>query len=249
MVIISLGTISIGQLTISEFNINSFLIAIILLVINFLNFYLYDKILENSRMQQRYKLIEASNQAYQNQLAIINRSQEKIRLLRHDMTNHLYKIRSHVKNNEYDELIRYVDSIENYIQVEKQYANTGNAEVDCLLNYKLAQAQELGVSFKCDITLPTELIVSSFDLTVILGNLLDNCLNALSNIDKKFLNIDISYSKGLIKINMENTYDPAYKSPELTDRCNLGCIHCYGEFGYDPIDKDLAMGLLIGKKQ
>lgn len=222
--IISFGTIAIGQFTISEFNLKSFIIANVLLIINFLNFYMYDKILENAKNQQTYKLVEASNKAYQNQLNIINENQKKVRLLKHDINNHFYKIKKYADNHDFNKLVSYLNSVENYINIENEYVNTGNADIDCLFNYKLAQAADMGVKFFCDIALPNKLIVTSFDLTVILGNILDNSLNALRNIDNKTLVIDISYSKGIIKISTENTFNPSQKNESREGEHGLGLV-------------------------
>lgn len=224
LILISIGTIAIGQLTISEFNLKSLILSIILLIINFLNFYTYDKVIENAEVQQTLKLVETSNLAYQNQLEILNENQKKIRLLRHDMKNHLFKIKNCVKTENYNELDSYIDSIHEYMNVEKQYVSTGNFEVDCLLNYKLAKAERLGINFTYDVALPEDLIVSSFDLTVILGNILDNCLNALSGVNDKVLNIEIRYTKGMIKINTENTFDSITKKSQREGDHGLGLI-------------------------
>ena len=62
------------------------------------------------------------------------------------------------------------------------------------------------MDFSCNVVLPEELQVDSFDLTVILGNLLDNALNALKQAEKKILEIDINYSIGMIVIKIENTF-------------------------------------------
>lgn len=71
--------------------------------------------------------------------------------------------------------------------------------------------------FSCHIVLPEELQVNSFDLTVILGNLLDNALNELKEAKVKQLNIDINYSIGMIVIKIENTFaniSNKYDDPE-----------------------------------
>lgn len=54
------------------------------------------------------------------------------------------------------------------------------------------------MDFSYHIVLPEELQIDSFDLTVILGNLLDNSLNALKTAKVKLLNIDINYSNGSV---------------------------------------------------
>ncbi|MGN0622259.1 MAG: sensor histidine kinase [Porcipelethomonas sp.] len=206
IVLVSLGTIVIGVITIETVTVKNMIIAVVLMMINFLNFYMYDRDLKNLQVQHTFKLIETSNHAYQNQLKIMNESQKKIRLLKHDMKNHMYKMQKLIMNGEYQEAENYIEEMTGAMSVNNEYVNTGNNDVDCLLNYKLSIAKEMNVEFSCDISLPEKLSVSSFDMTTILGNLLDNSLNALKKTDDKQLNISIKYSKGTIQINIENTY-------------------------------------------
>ncbi len=83
LVIISIGTIIIAELSGPESNAKCFVISVILLIINFLNFYLYDKYIENMQMKIMFNAVESSNQAYKNQIQLMNESQKKI-LLKHD---------------------------------------------------------------------------------------------------------------------------------------------------------------------
>lgn len=210
-VAVAFGTIIVGQLTINEFDSKSMIVSIILLLINLLNFYMYDKELKQIQMRHTLKLIETSNQAYQNQLKIMNESQKKIRFLRHDMKNHMFKVKKLISNSEYDKATSYINEMTDAMLVDNEYVNTGNNDVDCLLNYKLSIAKEIGVEFVCEVKLPKDLIVTSFDLTTILGNLLDNALNALKMVENKYLVISIKYIKGTIRIDLENTYNKEYE--------------------------------------
>ena len=147
----------------------------------------------------------------------MNESQKKIRLLKHDMKNHLLKLKYDLENGNYTKADEYINNMTNNLITEKEFVNTGNIDFDCLLNYKLSIANEMNVVFSCHIVLPEELQVNSFDLTVILGNLLDNDLNALKEAKVKQLNIDINYSIGMIVIKIENTFaniSNKYDDPE-----------------------------------
>ena len=217
LVIISIGTIIIAELSGPESNAKCFVISVILLIINFLNFYLYDKYIENMQMKIMFNAVESSNQAYKNQIQLMNESQKKIRLLKHDMKNHLLKLKYDLENGNYTKADEYINNMTNNLITEKEFVNTGNIDFDCLLNYKLSIANEMNVVFSCHIVLPEELQVNSFDLTVILGNLLDNALNALKEAKVKQLNIDINYSIGMIVIKIENTFaniSSKYDDPE-----------------------------------
>lgn len=216
LIIISIGTIIIAELSGPEFNSKCFIISVILLIINFLNFYLYDKYIENMQLKIMFNSIETSNQAYQNQIKLMSESQEKIRLLKHDMKNHFLKIRYDIENNKYKEAIAHINRMVNSISAEKEYVQTGNMDFDCFLNYKLSIAEKMGVQFECEAVLPEQLIIDSFDLTAIFGNLLDNAINALEKASPKLLKIDINYSIGIIVIKIANTFNER-KDTELSD--------------------------------
>ena len=70
LVVISVGTIVIAELSGSEFNLKCLVISLILLAINFLNFYLYDRYIENMQFQIMFNAVESSNKAYKNQIKL-----------------------------------------------------------------------------------------------------------------------------------------------------------------------------------
>ena len=238
LMIISIGTIIIAELSGHELKAQNFIISLILLMINFLNFYLYDKYIENMQLKIMYNAIESSNQAYKNQIQLMSESQKQIRLLKHDMKNHFLKLKYDIANGNYDNAYEYIDNMTENIYTEKEFVRTGNVDFDCLLNYKLSIAEKMKVDFSCNIVLPEELQVDSFDLTVILGNLLDNALNALKEAEVRILKIDINYSIGMIVIKIENTFSD---KPKLYDNPK--------EHGYGLISAQTSLEKYNGKLQ
>ena len=138
-------------------------------------------------------------------------TQKKLRFLRHDFKNHLNKIRDLLNDNNYQGVQNYLDDMDESIIVKQEYSKTGNKDVDSLINYELTLASEFGAEIICDIDLPEQLNITSFDMTVILGNLLDNAVNALRQSEKKVMIITIKFMKGIIRIDIENTYNSKYK--------------------------------------
>ena len=202
----SIGTIIIGVLVKPSFDIKGFVIAFILILINLLNFYLYDKYIENMRIRLMYNSIDSANKAYKNQLEIIYESDKRIRLLKHDLKNHILNVKNNIQQGNDQEAVKYIDEMSESMNLQNEYIHTGNSDIDCLVNYKLAVAENMNVEYTIKVKLPEELNVKTFDLTVILGNLIDNALNALENADKKILKLFINYAKGMIVIQIENTF-------------------------------------------
>ena len=57
---------------------------------------------------------------------------------------------------------------------------------------------------------------------MILGNLLDNAIQALEKTDVRVLNIDINYSIGIIVVKIENTFSTKDCSHERTSEHGFG---------------------------
>lgn len=211
LILISIGTALIGMITVNQNSPYDYLVATILLLINFLNFYIYNLEQESWLAHHKLKLIETSNHAYQNQLQIVNESQKRIRFLRHDFNRHINKLKLLSEKNNMQGIIQYLYEMEDAVVIKKEYSKTGNEDVDSLLNYEFSLAAEFGTEIICDVNLPEELNVSSFDMTIILGNLMDNAIEALRHSERKLLKVNIQFNKGIIRIDIENSYDPKYR--------------------------------------
>ena len=132
LILIAVGTALIGVLTVNEDSSYDYLIALILLFINFLNFYIYNLEQESFKAQHKLKLIETSNYAYQNQIKIMNESQQKIRFLRHDFYRHINKLKNLSEENDVQSIKQYLNEMEDAVVVKKEYSKTGNDDVDIL---------------------------------------------------------------------------------------------------------------------
>ena len=211
LILIAIGTIAIGVLTVNDNSTHDYLIAVVLLLINLMNFYIYNIEQKSLETKHTLELIKTSNDAYQSQLQIMNETQKKLRFIRHDLRNHLNTIRDLLNNEDYRGVQEYLNDMEEGIVVKNEFSKTGNRDVDSLINYELTLASEFGTEIICDIDLPEQLNITSFDMTVILGNLLDNAVNALRQSEKKVMIITIKFMKGIIRIDIENTYNSSYK--------------------------------------
>lgn len=213
MTIITLPTASIiiGIFTMqpAQFNSHPGMIAIecfLLLGINVMVFALYDIIGKIYEQQNMQNVLQNQNQAYANQIEIMNMTQKQIRFLKHDMKNHLSKIRTFAQQHDYDNILKYTSTAEQYVNIQDSYSESGNIGIDSILNLKLNEAHMLGTIIKSDIIIPNTLPISDFDINIILGNLLDNAINALKLCKDKRLYVKIEYESGILYIVVKNTF-------------------------------------------
>ncbi len=188
-------------------SIFTIIIVSVLFLMNIINFYLYDIIIKYYNDKYEKNLLEQQNNAYLNQLNIIKESQKNIKMLKHDMKNHVISIQNMIKNKRNIELNNYLQTILDNANNKKEYVNSGNAEVDSLLNYKINEAVELGSELEIDINIPNNFNVELFDLVVILGNLLDNALDALKKVSEKYLYVEMKLEKSMLFTTIKNTFN------------------------------------------
>lgn len=166
-------------------------------------------------MYQEHKKIELEKKEYAYQLKMYNKqiSEEKeviqkIRKTKHDMKNnmiYLQKLLSVDADKAKEYLEKYID--DNLVRVN-EFSRSGNLPVDAVINYKNELAQKKGIKIYLQERIPIELPYRDSDLCIILGNLLDNSIEALENHEDihKEIFISIYFSKEKLKIEIKNPY-------------------------------------------
>lgn len=181
------------------------LLCVFTLFVNLGVFYLYHIMLENYirlRENDRYR---QQVYAYQNQLKVIQESQNRIRALKHDMKNHILALQVLLQKKDEGEAERYLVSMLDFMANPSEYVTTGNDDVDSLLNFKLQRAKEILNVVETRITIPDRLILQSFDLNVVLGNLLDNAIEASAQTEEKRLRMVMKLEKGVLFLSIKNS--------------------------------------------
>lgn len=191
-------------------------------------FFLYYKTAENYAQLRERDLYKQQTAFYQNQLEIIMESQNRIRSLRHDMKNHILALQAAVKNGNQQETQAYLEKMQEFMVNPTEYVITGNEDIDSLMNYKIRKATECLHTVKTNIQIPENLNLNSFDLNIILGNLLDNAIEAALQTEEKSLEIEIAADRGIMFFHIQNSSNesPSQKNGNLqttkSDRQNHG---------------------------
>jgi hypothetical protein len=180
--------------------------TIFVIFINMITFYLYDCMSVLYKQEIENQIIEEQMNSYRHQLKLIERSNANIRQLRHDMKHHLLMIHNLTQKEQTQQVYAYLQDIKNFSENPIEYVNTGNEAIDAMLNYKILEAKELGAEVDLDVQMPEKLILNEFDMTVILGNLLQNAIDALGQVETKMLQIRVTYHKGVMLFCTKNTY-------------------------------------------
>lgn len=135
----------------------------------------------------------------------------QMRGIRHDYRNHLQGMSAFVETEQLDELTAYIQQLNNELNQVDTIIRTGNTMIDALVNTKLTVAQERGVELYATAIAPAKLPIENIDLAIILGNLLNNAIEATTErIDGKrrseqFIRLYIAPMKDNLYISVTNT--------------------------------------------
>lgn len=147
------------------------------------------------------------NKAYQQQLDMIHATEERLTRAKHDFKNHLIILEGLIRVDEKEELKEYFHKMDQEYQLSEDYIYTGNKILDGLINNKLKIMKTTGASIETNIQIPEKMEVNAFDLVIVIGNLLDNAMEALNQQECGSFYLEISYKKGMLFIYVWNTYE------------------------------------------
>ena len=215
------------------------LVCLLVLTIN-LAFLLFDEALATEKQVEEE--LKTQNQIIALQMRSqdeVNSMYQSIVSLKHDMNNHLHTISGYIQVGEYDKAQEYAGNIAGKVSKIKSF-HSGNTAVDALIGSKTALAEMNGIVVDVDLAVPHELQITDSDLTVMIGNLYDNAIDAnlrLNDVDMIFINIKILYDGGNLLFMFENAA-PEEKQPDRKGvwRTTKGDSSMHG-FGMKNIDR------------
>lgn len=182
---------------------------------NFAILFLYDTLYLSFSAKTEKILLEQQNMAYEKQFDLMQQSLDSVKVIRHDIKNHMIALKS--LSNEDTKLNEYIDNIIFSVDSRTVYSKSENIIIDSILNYKLQAIANMDIKLDVDIIVPKKLNISEYDMTVILGNLIDNAVTALKNCSgETLLSVKINYSKSNVIITIINTYNGEIKEKNGT---------------------------------
>lgn len=178
-------------------------------VFNIVTYYLYSKVEKKAELELQYILLEKEREYYLEQYKQTEISQNKLREFKHDIKNYFMMINIFLQNKEYEKLNEYCENLTGNLENDYIVSNTGNIVIDSILNYKGAIAKNLSIDFELDLFIPQDLVLDSSDMAVILGNLLDNAIEAVKGLEEKDRKIQLKmrYDFPNISITVTNPFD------------------------------------------
>ena len=182
------------------------IVSIGLILVNFFAFYLYNVLAEALFHQYENEILRQEIKGYANQLNVMLQGEEKVKALHHDMKHHMNELKILAAKGENRAIEEYIDDMQEFMVNPNEFVASGNFEIYSVMNYMLYKAKEEQCNVNVKAQLP-KTVAHSFDINVILGNLLENSIEAAKQTEEKRLDIEIELHQGFLRIQIENSYD------------------------------------------
>lgn len=164
--------------------------------------------------------LQAENLFARNDEEILKISQqnlEEIRRIRHDIRNHFAYMNMMVREERYEELVRYFEELELNIVQPLSRIDCGNRNISAILNLEASKANALGIKLDCRVIVSPHLQFQDNDLCGLLTNLIDNALEACERfaLENAVVEVGINQKPHMLYISVLNPIDDSVDKSQL----------------------------------
>lgn len=227
------------------------------MLIELVVFYFVIKTGENYEQRQKAELMEMKSRMLQKSLDETEQTFKLWRRSIHDYKNNIIALRQLAEDENMEGIREYLDHENELIQKKMFYIKTGSSVVDAIVNTKQSLAEEKGITFVVNATIPGACIVSELDMANILGNLTDNAIEASEGEEEPYIDLTIKREKSFLIIKIISKYSGMFAGTSETTKKNRkfhgigmesvkSIVKKYeGEFSIEQKGADVVVKILI----
>lgn len=158
-------------------------------------------ILSDRQNRELQSFMYLQKQQYDYQL----RQSEAVRRFKHDLVNHMGVLRELINQKKTEKAKEYIDTIWNLQDDFDLKILTGDSFLDVILNYYLYLAEAEKIDFTVTGKLTEETGIEMFDMTTLMGNILQNAMEAAVKADVPRIRVEFVEHKKEIFIVVSNS--------------------------------------------
>lgn len=157
---------------------------------------------DNDRLREQ----EVQVMIKQKQFETLQDRIDEARTAKHDMRQHLHMISAFVEDGKYDELKDYISSFRKSIPENITVSYCDHYGINALLQYFAGLARENGIAFSAKMELPTDIGIPNDVIAVLIGNLLENAVEACTKEEKPVIRIRSQMQGDAVFFKIVNTF-------------------------------------------
>ena len=199
------------------------IVAILVVIVMFQNW----KEMQEEQRGQELVLNQISDM--KKHIGEVEKLYRDIRSMRHDMGNHIQTLEHLVAHNNMDDATEYLEHLKNEWDEVSPEIKTGSPVIDVILMEKLREAKERQIRFLSDFHYPQNTKLNAFDLSVIMNNALNNCMENVSG-ENPYISLSSFRKNSIFMITIKNRYEGElnYKDSDLPETTKSGKEHGIG---------------------
>lgn len=162
-------------------NISTLIIAINLAIVHFIMYKEYKEYKFDFKLNILERQLNYQKKYYEKVMDNYDEAKKAF----HDMNNHIIVIKYFLENKDYNNMDEYIESLSKKIVANNDNNICRNKIINaiCVEKSDICKSEEINISF--DIVINKELNIDDLDLCIILGNLIDNAIEACEKINNK----------------------------------------------------------------
>lgn len=196
-----------------------------LLYLNIVICFYVETIKQSYENKQEKKLAQQQLQMQIDYYEKMHTERQTTRALWHDIKKYILAMQTMLENEQRDEAYHCLQQAQCAIARIHQTVDVGNVIINGILEHALTQAQEQGIQIACDVWVPATIPITAVDLNIIMGNTIDNAIEACASIPS-----DDTGRKIEIVLKQQNRmlyYEIRNPLPSVKPK-KLGSVHGYG---------------------
>lgn len=159
--------------------------AAFIAIFNLASLLLVNWIEQNAQLREETLTLHAQISAQEEGIQALSQSNSTQRKLTHDFHAHLDALECFLKEGHYSQAKEYIRQLRKE-QTERIFlVNTHHAVVDAILNQKANIAKQRNIDIQFSVNDLSPLRINAIDLTVFIGNLMDNAIEASEKLPEK----------------------------------------------------------------
>lgn len=177
------------------------------MILGVLLLYFILKLADSYEKQKNIELVEMQNRMLSKSLEDTEREFDLWRESIHNYKNNIITLAQLTEQGKTAEVKEYLKDEIQQLGIKMNYAMTGNKVIDAVLATKKNSAEHKGINFYANGNIPDKCVIDDIDFTNIIGNLLDNAIEAAEKVENGNVSIVIKPQKKFIIIKVKNSYD------------------------------------------
>lgn len=181
------------------------------------------------RKKTYLKLVEYQTEQSEKHLNEVRSIHKEMRGYKHDFHHHLQALKGQLEAGEVDRALAYIEQLDNQLMNVDTLLKTGNVSLDAILSAKIAQAKAENIAVTVKANVPDALTISDLELSIIIGNLLDNAIEACRTVTgERFIRIFISMKGNMLYFSMLNAAGTKRKKTGSLFATHKDGVHGFG---------------------